>query len=163
MAGSLNKVTIIGNVGKEPEVRSFQNGGRVASFSVATSERWKDKQSGEQKERTEWHRISVLNENLVGVVEKYVRKGTKLYLEGQLETRKWTDKEGAEKYSTEIVLRPYRGELLLLDKAGGGASMGNDNYGQDSLQATGTSGSSGGAAGGGSTAIPSDFDDEIPF
>jgi single-strand DNA-binding protein len=160
MAGSLNKVTIIGNVGKEPEVRSFQNGGRVASFSVATSERWKDKASGEQKERTEWHRISVLNENLVGVVEKYVRKGTKLYLEGQLETRKWTDQSGAEKYSTEIVLRPYRGELLLLDKAGGGgASMGNDNYGQESFQATGTSGPSGG----GSSAIPSDFDDEIPF
>lgn len=161
MAGSLNKVTIIGNLGKDPEIRTFQNGGRVASFSVATSENWKDKQSGEKKERTEWHRISVLNEALVGVVEKYVKKGTKLYLEGQLETRKYTDASGVEKYSTEIVLRPYRGELLLLDRAGSGGSMGNDNYGQDSMPyaATGT----GGAIGGGSTAIPSDFDDEIPF
>lgn len=156
MAGSLNKVTIIGNLGKDPEIRTFQNGGRVASFSVATSESWKDKQSGEKKERTEWHRISVLNDALVGVIEKYVKKGTKLYLEGQLETRKYTDASGVEKYSTEIVLRPYRGELLLLDRAGSSGSLGNDNYNQDSLQATGTTG-------GGSPAIPSDFDDEIPF
>lgn len=160
MAGSLNKVTIIGNLGKDPEVRSFQNGDRVASFSVATSERWKDKASGEQKEKTEWHRVSVLNQNLVGVVEKYVRKGTKLYLEGQLETRKWQDKDGADRYSTEVVLRPYRGELLLLDRAGSGAGQGNDNYGQDSFQATGTTGAMAGAP---SSAIPSDFDDEIPF
>jgi len=163
MAGSLNKVTIIGNLGKDPEVRSFQNGDRVASFSVATSERWKDKQSGEQKEKTEWHRISILNQNLVGVVEKYVRKGTKLYIEGQLETRKWQDKDGSDRYSTEVVLRPYRGELLLLDRAGSGAGQGNDNYDQvgggSSYQATGTNGSVGGP----STAIPSDFDDEIPF
>jgi len=164
MAGSLNKVTIIGNLGKDPEIRSFQNGGRVASFSVATSESWKDKQSGEKKERTEWHRISVMNEALVGVVEKYVRKGTKIYLEGQLETRKWTDKDGAEKYTTEIVLRQYRGELILLDRSGSGAGQGNDNYGQDSMgyQATGTGGS-GSLGGGTSAAIPSDFDDEIPF
>ncbi|HCM83728.1 MAG TPA: single-stranded DNA-binding protein [Alphaproteobacteria bacterium] len=155
MAGSLNKVTIIGNVGKEPEIRSFQNGDRVASFSVATSERWKDKASGEQKERTEWHRISILNQSLVGVVEKYVKKGTKLYLEGQLETRKWTDKDGQDKYSTEVVLRPYRGELLMLDRAGSGEGMGNDNYSQSSYQATGTDG--------GSASIPADFDDEIPF
>ena len=155
MAGSLNKVTIIGNLGKDPEIRSFQNGDRVASFSVATSERWKDKSSGEQKEKTEWHRVSVLNQNLVNVVEKYVKKGTKLYLEGQLETRKWTDKDGQEKYSTEVVLRPYRGELLLLDRSGSGVGQGNDNYSQDiSYQATGT---------GGSSAIPADFDDEIPF
>lgn len=156
MAGSLNKVTIIGNVGKDPEIRSFQNGGRVASFSVATSESWKDKQSGERKERTEWHRISVMNDALVGVIEKYVRKGSKLYLEGQLETRKWTDKDGQDKYTTEIVLRQYRGEMVLLDRAGSGGSMGNDNYSQESFAATGTSG-------GGSAAIPSDFDDEIPF
>lgn len=152
MAGSLNKVTIIGNVGKEPEIRSFQNGDRVASFSVATSERWKDRNSGEQKERTEWHRISILNQNLVGVVEKYVKKGTKLYLEGQLETRKWQDKDGQDKYSTEVVLRPYRGELLMLDRSGSGEGMGNDNYNQGSFQATGTD-----------SAIPADFDDEIPF
>jgi len=164
MAGSLNKVTIIGNLGKDPEIRSFQNGGRVASFSVATSESWKDKQSGDKKERTEWHRVSVMNDALVGVVEKYVRKGTKVYLEGQLETRKWTDKDGQEKYTTEIVLRQYRGELILLDRSGSGAGQGNDNYGQDSMgyQATGTGGN-GSFGGGASAAIPSDFDDEIPF
>jgi single-strand DNA-binding protein len=119
---SVNKAIIVGNVGKDPEIRSFQNGGRVASFSVATSERWKDKASGEQKERTEWHRISVLNENLVSVVERFVTKGSKLYIEGQLETRKWTDTSGAEKYSTEVVLRPYRGELVLLDGKSGPAT-----------------------------------------
>jgi len=112
---SLNKVTIIGNLGKDPEIRSFPNGDKVASFSVATSEKWKDKQSGEYKERTEWHRVSVLNQNLMNVIEKYVHKGTKLYLEGQLETRKWQDKDGTDKFSTEIVLRPYRGEIVLLD------------------------------------------------
>lgn len=115
MSGSVNKVIIIGNVGKDPEVRSFQNGGRVCNFSVATSETWKDKTSGEKKERTEWHRISILNDALVGIVEKYVTKGSKVYLEGQLETRKYTDGQGVEKYTTEIVLRPYHGELTLLD------------------------------------------------
>jgi len=116
---SVNKVTILGNVGKDPEIRSFPNGGRVASFSVATSEIWKDKNSGEKKERTEWHKISVLNDALVGVVEKYVKKGSKVYIEGQLETRKWQDKDGVEKYSTEIVLRPYSGEIVLLDSRNG--------------------------------------------
>jgi single-strand DNA-binding protein len=115
MSGSLNKVILIGNVGKDPEIRSFQNGGKVANLTLATSESWKDKESGERKERTEWHRISITNDGLVGVVEKYVKKGAKLYIEGQLETRKWTDKDGQEKYSTEIVLRPYSGELLMLD------------------------------------------------
>lgn len=121
MAGSVNKVIIIGNLGKDPEIRTFQNGGRVASFSVATSESWKDKAAGEKKERTEWHRISVLNDALVGVVEKYVKKGSKVYVEGQLETRKYTDKDGAERYTTEVVLRPYRGELTLLDRRESGA------------------------------------------
>ena len=107
MTGSLNKVTLIGNLGKDPEIRSFQNGGRAASFSIATSETWKDKQTGERKERTEWHRISILNDGLVSVAEKYLKKGAKVYLEGQLETRKWTDKEGQDRYSTEVVLRPY--------------------------------------------------------
>lgn len=115
MAGTVNKVILIGNVGKDPEIRSFQNGGRVASFSVATSEQWKDKSTGEKKERTEWHRISVMNDKLVEIVEKYVRKGSKIYLEGQLETRKWTDKDGVEKYTTEVVIRPFRGEITLLD------------------------------------------------
>lgn len=113
MAG-VNKVILIGNVGKDPEIRSFQSGDRVANFSIATSESWKDKESGEKKERTEWHRISVTNQGLIKVIESYVTKGTKVYLEGQLETRKWTDKDGVEKYSTEISLRPYRGELVLL-------------------------------------------------
>jgi single-strand DNA-binding protein len=112
---SVNKVILVGNLGKDPEIRSFPNGGRVASFSVATSESWKDKASGEKKERTEWHRVSVLNENLVGIVEKYLAKGSKVYIEGQLETRKWTDKDGAEKYTTEVVLRPFRGEITMLD------------------------------------------------
>ncbi len=117
MAGSVNKVIIVGNVGKDPEIRSFQNGGKIASFSLATSENWKDKATGEKKEKTEWHRISVTNEALVNVVEAYVTKGSKIYIEGQLETRKWTDKDGNDKFSTEVVLRPYKGELVLLDKA----------------------------------------------
>ena len=120
MAGSVNKVILIGNLGRDPEIRAFQNGGRVASFSIATSENWKDKSTGEKKERTEWHRISVLNDKLVEVVERYVKKGSKLYIEGQLETRKWTDKDGQEKYTTEVVLRPFRGEITMLDSAGGG-------------------------------------------
>jgi single-strand DNA-binding protein len=112
---SVNKVILIGNLGKDPEIRTFQNGGRVAGFSMATSESWKDKATGEKKERTEWHRISVFNEHIVGVVETYLRKGAKVYIEGQLETRKFTDKEGVEKYSTEVVLRPYKGVLTMLD------------------------------------------------
>ena len=115
MSASLNKVQLIGHLGKDPEIRSFQNGGKAATLSLATSEGWKDKETGERKERTEWHRISITNDGLVGVVEKYLKKGAKLYIEGQLETRKWTDKEGEEHYSTEVVLRPYAGELLMLD------------------------------------------------
>ncbi|MDE2105196.1 MAG: single-stranded DNA-binding protein [Patescibacteria group bacterium] len=118
MAGSVNKCIVLGNVGKDPEIRSFQNGGRVAAFSVATSENWKDK-NGEKKTKTEWHKVSVLNEALVDIVEKYVRKGSKIYVEGQLETRKWTNKEGQEQYTTEVVLRPFRGELTMLDGANG--------------------------------------------
>lgn len=117
MAGSVNKVIIIGNVGKDPEVRSFQSGGRVASFSVATSESWKDKSTGEKKERTEWHRVSVFNDALVGVVERYLKKGAKVYIEGQLETRKY-EKDGRDVYTTEVVLRQYRGELTMLDTSG---------------------------------------------
>jgi single-strand DNA-binding protein len=111
---SVNKAIIIGNVGKDPEIRSMQSGDTVASFSIATSESWKDKTSGERKEKTEWHRVSCFNQGLNKVIEKYVKKGSKIYIEGQIETRKWTDKDGAEKYSTEIVLRPFRGELVLL-------------------------------------------------
>ena len=118
MSNSLNKVVLIGNLGGDPEIRSFQNGGRVASLSIATSESWKDKQSGERKERTQWHRVSVQNGHLVSLAERYLKKGSKVYIEGQLETRKYTDKDGDEKYSTEIVLRPYSGEILLLDGKG---------------------------------------------
>ena len=115
MARTLNKVELIGHLGKDPEIRSFQNGGKAASFTIATSESWKDKASGDRKERTEWHRISILNEGLVTVAEKYLTKGSKVYIEGKLETRKWSDKDGQERYTTEIVLRPYGGELILLD------------------------------------------------
>jgi len=121
MAGSVNKATLIGNLGADPEIKTFQSGGRVANLRLATSESWKDKTTGERKERTEWHRVVISNDALVGVVEKYARKGSKLYVEGQIETRKWTDKDGNERYSTEIALRPYRGELVLLDKAEGAA------------------------------------------
>lgn len=115
MSGSVNKVILIGNVGKDPEIRTMQSTDKVASFSIATSESWKDKASGERKEKTEWHRIAVWNQGLVGIVEKYVKKGSKIYIEGQLETRKWTNKDGVEQYSTEIVLKQFRGELTLLD------------------------------------------------
>lgn len=156
MAGSVNKVIIVGNVGKDPEVRSFQNGGRVANFSVATSENWKDKATGEKKERTEWHRISILNDNLVGVVESYVKKGSKVYIEGQLETRKYTDKDGSEKYTTEVVLRPYRGELTLLDSRGSGGGGAPGGY--DDAPASG-----GFASPSASKAKVDELEDDIPF
>jgi len=156
VAGSVNKVILVGNLGRDPEIRTFPNGGRVANFSIATSESWKDKSSGERKERTEWHRISVTNDALVGVVERFLKKGSKVYIEGQLETRKY-EKDGREVYTTEVVLRPYRGELTMLDgRAGGGSDSmgGGDDFG-------------GGApsSGGGSFASSSknDMDDEIPF
>jgi len=114
---SLNRVTLIGNLGKDPEVRSFQNGGRVANFSIATSERWKDKSTGEKREQTEWHNIVIKNQHLVGVVEKYLEKGSQVYVEGQLKTRKWKDKEGKDHYTTEVVVAPFHGEIKLLDGA----------------------------------------------
>lgn len=115
MSGSLNKAVLIGNLGKQPEIRSFQNGGRAANLTIATSESWKDKATGERKERTEWHRVAIMSEGLVTVAEKYLNKGDKVYIEGKLETRKWTDKDGQERYTTEIVLRPYSGELMMLE------------------------------------------------
>lgn len=155
----VNKAIIIGNVGKDPEVRTFQNGGKVCTFSVATSESWKDKTTGEKKERTEWHRISVLNENLVGIAEKYIRKGTKVYVEGQLETRKYTDGNGVERYTTEIVLRPYRGEITLLSSKESGS--GNDGAYEREPGVT----QSARASSGGFTNKPQDnfIDDTIPF
>ena len=115
MAGSLNKVILIGNLGKDPDIRFMPDGSKVASFSLATGETWKDKTTGERKERTEWHRIAVFNERLADIVEKYIRKGTKLYIEGQLQTRKWTDQTGIERYTTEVVLGKFRGDLVILD------------------------------------------------
>lgn len=154
MAGSVNKVILVGNLGRDPEVRTFQNGGRVAHLNLATSETWKDKASGERKDKTEWHRVAIFNENLVGVAERYLKKGSKVYIEGRLETRKWTDQSGQEKYTTEVVLRPYRGELTLLDKAGGGGGSsgpGDDPFGMGDSGASGTLGTG------------PDLDDEIPF
>ena len=176
MAGSVNKVIIIGNLGRDPEVRSFQNGGKVVNFSVATSETWRDKASGERKERTEWHRISILNEPLAKIAEQYLKKGSKVYIEGQLETRKWTDQSGAEKYTTEVVLRPYRGELTLLDgrEGGGGGTVGgyeerggydDAGYSRGGGAMAGGGMASGGGMGGGGMGggARADMDDEIPF
>lgn len=119
MAGSVNKVIIIGSLGRDPESKSFQNGGKVVNLRVATSESWKDKSSGERKERTEWHSVAIFNEGIAGVAERYLRKGSKVYIEGQIETRKWQDQNGNDRYSTEIVLRPYNGTLTLLDPPSG--------------------------------------------
>ena len=149
MSGSLNRVTLIGNLGRDPEVRSTQSGGRIANFTVATSERWKDR-NGERQERTEWHRIAVFNDALVGVVEQYLRKGSKVAVIGQLETRKWTDQQGQDRYSTEVVLRPYRGELVMLDA--------RQNGGQQESGVGWTDG-----AGNDPQAAGSDLDDEIPW
>lgn len=125
MAGSINKVILVGNLGMDPEVRTFDNGNRVANLRIATSETWKDKNTGERRERTEWHQVAIFNSGLVTVAESYLKKGSKVYIEGKLETRKWQDQEGKDRYSTEVVLRPYNGELQMLDgKGGGGASGG---------------------------------------
>ena len=126
MAGSVNKVILVGNLGRDPEVRSTQSGDKVVNLSVATSERWKDKTTGEPREKTEWHRVVIFNDRLGDVAEKYLRKGSKVYVEGQLQTRKWTDNSGVEKYTTEVVLQRFRGELTMLDAKGegGGSSMG---------------------------------------
>jgi single-strand DNA-binding protein len=149
MAGSVNKVILIGNLGADPEVRSTQNGGKVVNLRLATSENWKDKASGERKERTEWHRVVIFNDRLGEVAERYLKKGAKVYVEGQLQTRKWTDKDGAEKYTTEVVLSQFRGELTMLDGRSGG--MGD-------APAMAESGGRPALAKGGA-----DLDDEIPF
>ena len=166
MAGSVNKVIIIGNLGQDPEVRNFPSGGKVCNFSVATSENWKDKNTGERRERTEWHRVSITSEPLVRVAEQYLRKGSKVYLEGQLETRKWQDQSGQDKYTTEVVLRPYRSELTMLD----GRSENSQGAGYMADQSGGQSGGgymadqSGPQGSGASAPTPSvDLDDEIPF
>jgi len=173
MAGSVNKVILIGNLGKDPEVRSFPSGGKVCNFTMATSENWKDKNTGERKERTEWHRVSITSEPLVRVAEQYLKKGSKIYIEGQLETRKWQDQSGQDKYTTEVVLRPYRSELTMLDGrndsggggGGGGYSQGGGGYSQGGGGGDrgGYSEGSGGGGGGSRDSYAPDLDDEIPF
>ena len=163
MAGSVNKVILVGNLGKDPEVRRMQNGNPVVNLSVATSENWRDKATGERKEKTEWHRVVIFNEGLCKVAEQYLKKGAKVYLEGQLQTRKWTDQSGVEKYSTEVVLQGFNSNLTMLDgrSGGGGGNFGSDDSGGDF------------GSGGPSSAAPrravaagarnSDMDDDIPF
>jgi single-strand DNA-binding protein len=159
MAGSVNKVILVGNLGRDPEIRSTQDGTRVANLSLATSENWRDKNTGERREKTEWHRVVVFNERIVEVAEKYLHKGSKIYVEGQLQTRKWTDQSGQEKYTTEVVLQRFRGELTMLDARGAGSDAGG--YAEPSHEGPSHSAPSGGGRGG----PPSggDLDDEIPF
>jgi single-strand DNA-binding protein len=170
MAGSVNKVILVGNLGKDPEIRTLQSGTKVANLSIATSENWNDRQSGERKERTEWHRVVIYNERLADVAERFLRKGRKVYLEGALETRKYTDQAGQEKYTTEVVLRNFRGELTLLDSAsgeGGGAGEGGGYRERAPAPQRAAAGAarSGGGGGGPSWDAPKggDLDDEIPF
>lgn len=181
MAGSVNKVILVGNLGRDPEVRTFQNGGKVCNLRIATSERWRDRNTGENRERTEWHSVAIFSEPLAKIAEQYLRKGSKVYLEGQLETRKWQDQSGQDRYSTEVVLRPFTGNLTMLDGRGegggggggggydGGGSGGGYGGGSDGGYGGGGGGSfgggrsggdSGGGAGGGGGR---DLDDEIPF
>ncbi len=172
MAGSVNKVILIGNLGRDPEVRNFQNGGKVCNLRIATSERWRDRNTGENRERTEWHSVAIFSEPLVKVAEQYLRKGSKVYIEGQLETRKWQDQSGQDRYSTEVVLRPYRSELTMLDGRGEGGGMGGGGTGGGGGYVDDRSGGAyaggndnyGGSSGGGRGPAPaSDLDDEIPF
>lgn len=171
MAGSVNKVILIGNLGRDPEVRSTNAGAKVMNFPLATSETWRDRQSGERRERTEWHRIVIFNENLIDVAERYLKKGSKVYIEGQLQTRKWQGQDGRDNYTTEIVLQRFRGELTMLDTrqdgGGGGGGYGSgsgggyadDGYGSSSGESGGSGSSSSGSSGGGAP----DLDDDIPF
>jgi single-strand DNA-binding protein len=166
MAGSVNKVILVGNLGKDPEIRRTQDGRPIANLSVATSETWRDKATGERKEKTEWHRVVIFNEGLCKVAEQYLKKGAKVYLEGQLQTRKWTDQSGVEKYSTEVVLQGFNSNLTMLDgnRSGGGGSFGGDESGGD----FGVGGPSSApprraVAAGGGAARNSDMDDDIPF
>ncbi|MBC8793992.1 MAG: single-stranded DNA-binding protein [Tagaea sp. CACIAM 22H2] len=166
MAGSVNKVILIGNLGRDPEVRTMNNGGKVVNLSVATSETWRDKNSGERQEKTEWHRVVIFNEKLGEVAERFLKKGSKVYVEGALQTRKWTDQSGTEKYSTEVVLQRFRGELTMLDGkgGGGGGAGGGDDYGDDYGGGGGGNGGGGRSSGGGGGRKPSGpIDDDIPF
>ncbi len=157
MAGSVNKVILVGNLGRDPEIRTTNDGTKVANLSLATSESWRDRNSGERRERTEWHRVVIFNDRLVDVVEKYLNKGSKIYIEGQLQTRKWTDRDGQERYTTEVVLQRFRGELTMLDgrSGGGGGDFGGGGGGGQDFGGGGGGAPSGGGAG--------DLDDDIPF
>ena len=164
MAGSVNKVILIGNLGRDPEVRTFQNGGKVCNLRIATSETWKDRESGERRERTEWHSVAIFSEPLIRVAEQYLRKGSKVYLEGSLQTRKWEDQSGHERYSTEVVLQGFNSTLTMLDGrrdgAGEGGSSGGSDFGRSKpLANSGSDSGSGGGCGG----FNKELDDEIPF
>ena len=162
MAGSVNNVILVGNLGRDPEVRTFQNGGKVCNLRIATSDTWKDKNTGERRERTEWHSVAIFSEPLARTAEQYLRKGSKVYLEGQLETRKWQDQSGQDRYSTEVVLRPYNSTMVMLDGRGGGdGGSGGGGYVDDRSSGGYSGGESQGSYGG--PAPAGDIDDEIPF
>jgi len=162
MAGSVNKVILVGNLGRDPEVRRLNSGSPVVSMRIATSESWRDKNSGERQERTEWHNVVIYNENLCKIAEQYLRKGSKVYIEGQLQTRKWQDQSGQDRYTTEVVLTRFRGELTLLDSRGEGGGQGSDrgsDFGRSSPMESG----GGSRGGGGAPSYAEELDDEIPF
>jgi len=167
MAGSVNKVILVGNLGRDPEVRHLNDGSPVCNLTVATSESWRDKASGERREKTEWHRVVIFNDRLCDVAQKFLKKGSKVYLEGQLQTRKWTDNQGQERYTTEVVLQRYRGELTMLDTRGGGggeAGHGDADHQEGGYERAGAGGGGGrGRSGGGGHGPSDDLDDEIPF
>ncbi len=163
MAGSVNKVILVGNLGADPEIRTLNSGDRVANLRIATSESWRDRATGEKKERTEWHRVVVFNDNIVKVVEQYLKKGSTVYIEGALQTRKWTDQQGQEKYSTEIVLQKFRGELTMLGGRDGGGGAGRDDGDFGGYSGGGYSGGARSQPSGPKESFSADLDDEIPF
>jgi single-strand DNA-binding protein len=163
MAGSVNKVILVGNLGADPEVRSMNNGNRVVNLRLATNETWRDKSTGERREKVEWHRVVIFNDNLGKIAEQYLKKGAKVYIEGQLQTRKWQDQSGQDKYSTEVVLQQYRGELTMLDGRSGGGDGGGGGYGGGGGDDFGGGGGGSSNGGGGFSGGGADIDDEIPF
>ena len=163
MAGSVNKVILIGNLGRDPEVRTFQNGGKVVNLRIATSETWKDRNTGERRERTEWHSVAIFNEPIGRIAEQYLKKGSTVYIEGQLETRKWQDQSGQDRYTTEVVVRPYAGNMTLLGGRGDGGGSGGGYMSEQSDPGYGGGYDSGPSQGGSSGGGRSDLDDEIPF